>query len=420
MESVGFDSDLTIIGAGPAGSLAAHEAIYRKSGLKVYVFEEHLKEGLPVHCSGLISLKRFKKLGRDFKKNRRKFVLNNIRRSKFIGPDCNSFEIDRDQDSLAVMNRVALDHYLAGRAKKLGCEYYLGHSVRQIKLVENSWNLQIKHKKGIKTHRTRILISAEGTRAKLTGSVGLPTPNKNWLFPALQYEFDGVRNLEPDCVELYFGQKYAPGFFGWVIPISDESARIGVGFSKWFGGKTRLYINQFLRKHPLLKTRLRNAVKTRHYGGLIPVSGPINKTFFTNLMVVGDAAGQSKATTGGGVNIGGFCGRLAGNIARKIILDEVTHQKGCRDYEKMWKAHFEPNLSLMKLLRRMLTPLPDDSWNKIIRIARDTNMEGYLQNSDIDLHGIDLLKYSLTPRVFVRSLNLFPQAVTSLLRGLSI
>ncbi len=414
------DSDITIIGAGPAGSCAAWEALQGELEQPVSIIEEHHQIGEPVHCSGLIALDGLQKLKLSRREINRKICHNKIRRAKFISPNLTSVEIDRGSDSMGVVNRVSLDSILAERARRAGCDFYLGHRVTEIKYDKNHWILQIMKKNQSRIHRSKILISAEGTRARLSASIGLPTPDKNWLFPAIQYEFEGIQNLEPDCVELYFGRKYAPGFFGWVIPINDESARIGVAISRKFSRKTREFITRFFKKHPLLKPRLHNAIKTQHYGGLVPVSGPINKTFHTNLMVVGDAAGQSKATTGGGVNVGGFCGRLAGNIARKIIAGDIASRQGSRDYEKLWKAHFEPNLSLMKLLRRMMTPLPDETWNKIIHIAKDTDMGGHLQKSDIDLHGIDLLKYSLTPRVFVRGLNLFPQAATSLLRGLSI
>ncbi len=420
MKKTNIDSDITIIGAGPAGSCAAWEAKQGEIEKPVSIIEEHPQIGEPVHCSGLIALNGLQKLKLPIRDIEKKICYNKIRRAKFIAPNFKSIEIDRGSNSMGVVDRVSLDSILAERAREAGCDYYLGHRVAKIQFEKNHWKLHIKKKNQSTLLRSRILISAEGTRARLSASIGLPTPDKNWLFPAIQYEFEGVQNLETDCVELYFGRKYAPGFFGWVIPINDESARIGVAISRLFGRKTREFISRFLKKHPLLKPRIHNAIKTQQYGGLVPVSGPVNRTFHTNLMVVGDAAGQSKATTGGGVNIGGFCGRLAGITARKIIMDDFSSDNRCRNYEKLWKSYFEPNLSLMKLLRRMLTPLPDETWIKIIEIAKETDMQGFLKHTDIDLHAIGLLRYSLTPRVFIRSLNLFPQAATSLLRGLSV
>lgn len=410
-------SDISIIGAGPTGSLAAWESL--QNNIEVSIFEEHYKVGRPPHCSGLISLDGFRNLGVDLQKIKRNVGYNSIRRAKFVGPDSNSVEIDRGVEAMGVFDRVALDRYFARHAKQSGCDYRLGHKIRQIQFYGNNWNLYINHKKEKMLHRSKILITAEGIHAKLTSSIGLPSPDKNWCFPAIQNELDNVQDIESDCVELYFGQKYAPGFFGWLIPINENLTRLGIAVGWWGKGKTRFYMNRFLKKHPLLRKRLRKSKIVNSFGGFVPATGPVKKTYFKNFMTVGDAAGQSKATTGGGVNIGGYCGRLAGYMAHKIISGEFSATKGCREYQRRWQAKFEPDLSLMKLFRRMMTPLPDKAWNNIIQIAKETDISEHMKSTSIDQHGLGLLRYALTPRVFIKSLHLVPQTAVSLLRGLT-
>ena len=413
------DSDVVIIGAGPAGSLAAWEAVQNSSKVSVSIFEEHLQVGHPPHCSGLISLEGFQNLGLNLKIIKRDLGYNTIRRAKFFSPNFKSFEIDRSVEAMGVFDRVALDRYFARRAKESGCEYRLGCRIKQIQFDGSYWNLNINHKKKREIHRTKILISAEGIQATLTSSIGLPFPDKNWCFPAIQNEFEDVQDLESDCVELFFGQKYAPGFFGWLIPINSNAARLGIAVAPWCKGKTRLYMKHFLKKHPLLCERLRKSKITNSYGGFVPAAGLVRKTYDKNFMTVGDAAGQSKATTGGGVNIGGYCGRLAGLMAYKIISEEYSATTGCLEYQRRWQNRFEPDLSLMKLFRRMMTPLPDKTWNSIIQIAKETDIGEGLKTSSIDLHGLGLLKFALTPRVLIKSLHLIPHTAVSLLRGLA-
>ncbi|MFX1282307.1 MAG: geranylgeranyl reductase family protein [Promethearchaeota archaeon] len=412
MSSHKFNSDLVIVGAGPAGSCAAWESVQKRLGVSVSLFEEHPEIGKPLQCSGLVATDGLENLGLNLKK----VILNRILRAQFIAPDFSSFEVKRGHDSMVVINRVALDISLAERARGLGCEYHLGHRVNQIHFDDNGWILHIHHKSKKKIHKSKVLISAEGAHARLTRSIGLSTPNKNWLFPALQYEFDQIQDINSDCVELYFGRKYAPGFFGWVIPTYENSARIGIAVIPWFKGKQHLYLKRFLKKHPFLKKRLKNSKIINRNGGYVPVSGPVKTTYDKNFMVIGDAAGQTKATTGGGVNIGGFCGRLAGLTARRIIIEEVPSLKACRDYQNQWRALFEPNLSIMKLFRRILTPLPDKTWNEIIKIGRETEIRESLKTSQIDLHGTSLLKYALKPHVFMKGFHLLPQALSGFLR----
>jgi flavin-dependent dehydrogenase len=264
------------------------------------------------------------------------------------------------------------------------------------------------------------LINGEGIHARLAKSVGLPTSNPNWHMPSYQCDFSHVSDLESDCSELYFGQKYAPGFFGWVIPLKDDSARVGIAVGPWMKGNTRYLFNYFLRKHPGLKTRFRKANIDKSYGGMVPASGPISKTFFANYMVIGDAAGQTKATTGGGVNIGGYCGRLAGKYAKQIITGEISSEKGCKEYQLQWKAHFEPDLSLMKFFRRTISFLPDRGLDELFKIAKDIDIGKGLETSSIDLHGIGLLRYALKPNVVLRGGKIMPQLLVSFLKGVLI
>ncbi|MFX0205117.1 MAG: geranylgeranyl reductase family protein [Candidatus Hodarchaeota archaeon] len=418
MSSFNYDSDLVIVGAGPAGSCAAWESLRYKSGLSVSIFEEHRDIGSPLHCSGLVALDGIQELGINITKVGKRITYNKIKRARFIAPNLGSFEIKRVNDLMVVIDRLALDNYLADRAREMGCEYHLGHRVNHIHFDTSSWIIHINYAKTKKTHRSKVLISAEGVHARLSNAVGLPTPNKNWLFPARQCELEQLQDIETDCVELYFGRKYAPGFFGWLIPIDENSVRLGIAVQRKFKSKLRLFFNRFLRKHPFLKDRLRKGKITNTYGGYVPAAGPVKRTYSDRFMVVGDAAGQTKATTGGGVNIGGYCGRLAGLMARKIILGEVNADNGCREYQLKWKANFEPDLTLMKLFRRMMTPLPDKTWNSLIQIAGETELGESMKSSSVDLHGLSLVKYALTPRVFIKSLPLVPQTAAGFLKGL--
>jgi geranylgeranyl reductase family protein len=418
MSSLNYDSDLAIVGAGPAGSCAAWESLKHNSDLSVSIFEEHRNIGSPLHCSGLVALDGIQELGVNVTEVGEKITYNKIKRARFIAPNLGSFEITRAKDSMVVLDRLALDNFLADRARSIGCEYHLGHRVNQIHFDTNGWTLRINYGKRKKTHRSKVLISAEGGHARLSNTVGLPAPNKNWLFPARQCELEKLQDIETDCVELYFGRKYAPGFFGWLIPINENSVRLGIAAQGKFKGKLRLFFNQFLKKHPFLKDRLNKGKITNTYGGYVPASGPVKRTYNKRFMVVGDAAGQTKATTGGGVNIGGYCGRLAGLMAQKIILGEINADNGCREYQLKWKANFEPDLTLMKLFRRMMTPLPDKAWNTLIQIAEETELGESMKSSSVDLHGSSLVKYALTPRVFIKSLPLIPQTAAGFLKGI--
>jgi flavin-dependent dehydrogenase len=348
---------------------------------------------------------------------KRKIGFNFIERAKFVSPLNHSFEIDRGSQAMIVIDRAKLDQFLATQATEKGCNIHTNHKVKKIERKKGRWFLLIENDERTFTHSTNFLINAEGIHAHLARSNGFPIPNKNWLFPAFQADIEDVSDLEANCSELFFGNRYAPGFFGWVIPLNEESARVGIAVSPWTKGKIRQFFYRFLHKHPALKERFRKRKIIKKFGGIIPASGPISCSYNHDYMVVGDAAGQSKATTGGGVNIGGFCGRLAGKYAAQIVKNELSSHRGCLEYERQWKAYFEPNLSIMKYLRRSISFLTDEAWNDIIKIGKETFISDIMRKSDIDLHGTKLLRYSIQPHVLRRSIHLFPQFGRSFLNG---
>ncbi len=409
--------EIAIIGAGPSGSLAGQQATSETSESSIAIFEEHNQIGKPSHCSGLIALDGLLDLGLKQSFIRKNLVENEVKKARFYAPNNTYFQINRKRDSLVVLNRPNFDKYLATCSENLGSTYFMGHSVKQISFHQNKWKLLIKHGKKLKTFSCDILISAEGSRARLVRSIGLQGTNNKWLFPAIQFDLSNVVDFESDCSELYFGTDIAPGFFGWFIPLNEESARIGVAISPIHSGKTRSYLKKFLQKHALMKIRTKKAKLVNSYGGFVPASGPIKKTYSHQFMVVGDAAGQTKATTGGGVNIGGFCGRLAGKYASKILSGDLTAFQGCREYQNQWRSYFEPDLSIMKYLRRSMSYLPDNIWNDVIQIAKDTQIGTYLETTSIDLHGEGLIRYSLNPKILGNGLKISPHLLLSFVRG---
>lgn len=404
-----MDSDLAIIGGGPNGSLSAIMAASGTPDLQINVFEEHPEVGSPEHCSGLVAESGLKKLGLNIQKSKSSLVTNKIRKALFYSSNFSKFEIKRKNDTMLLLDRKNFDRYLAQIAKANGVNYNLNSQVIDTKYKEDHWKIKIKTGKDIYYHKTRTFISAEGIKPKVLAKLGYTIPNKNWIFPAVQKILRSSHEFPIDSSSLFFSRKYAPGFFSWVIPINDETIKIGVGIHPRYRGNTRTHIGKFikdLRETGKISTKYK-VLKT--YGGFIPVTGPIPKTYGNNFMVTGDSAGLTKATTGGGVNLGGISALIAGEQVKKIHLEGKSSKKMCREYEERWKAMLYPDIYFMKILRRLLTPLNDDLWIRIIQLANDLNFGEKMENEDIDLHGLSLFKFALNPNNILKSINLIPK-----------
>ncbi|MFX0085615.1 MAG: geranylgeranyl reductase family protein [Candidatus Hodarchaeota archaeon] len=414
--------DIAIIGGGPCGSLAAISALSHDKSNIVKIFEKRKKSGYPPHCSGLIGIEGLKTL-QHCHTIARKTSYNRIRHAKFISPSGKTIIISRRRSELFVLDRPRLDSYLAKRAQKLGAILQYQNSVKKIQLtIGSQWKLHYSFQRKLSSQiKSKIIISAEGHHPKISLQAGLPSPARNWYLPAIQYDLDNVSISDKEMVELYFSSKIAPGFFAWMIPLNENQARFGLAIHPYLSQGARRYLNYVIKKHPILSPKLKNGVILNSWGGFVPASGPISRTFSDGFLVVGDAAGQSKATTGGGFNIGGYCGLIAGRIASESIQRSDYSKKFLKRYQQLWRSKFEPDLSLMKLFRRALSFLRDKTLDDLFDIAIQTDLANSMHKvRDIDLHGFDILKYSLSPKVIIRGLQHSPDILISLFHGLLV
>ena len=83
--------------------------------------------------------------------------------------------------------------------------------------------------------------------------------------------------------------------------------------------------------------------------GLIPVSGPLKNTTTNNIIAVGDAAGHTIPTIGGGIPTGLICGRIAG----KAIAAHIFEGEPIKKFEETWKKEIGETLQNSLRIRRM-------------------------------------------------------------------
>lgn len=221
--------------------------------------------------------------------------------------------------------------------------------------------LKVNQEKRETSFETKVIIDAEGARGKIVRQAGL-TPISEGIIPGVQIEASNVQ-CNPDQVEMFFGNKVAPGFFAWIIPTGENTARIGIGAHR----HALRYLKEFIKKHPIASQRLSDAVPIKQYGGRMIVSGPIPKTYTDGFLVVGDAAGQVKPTTCGGVVMGGICAQIAGEVAAEAVIEEDLSSRKLRIYQKRWKKLLSREFRLMLLARKILNRMSDKNLDTLFK-----------------------------------------------------
>ncbi|MFX1483325.1 MAG: geranylgeranyl reductase family protein [Promethearchaeota archaeon] len=388
-----MNHDAIVVGGGPAGLLAASKIA--EGGHKVVVLEEHPEIGKPDHCAGLLSAPGLKSLSfvpPD------EVVQNTVSGAMIYAPSGHSILIERGQREAFVIDRQAFDSWLAQEAISNGTALETNCKVLGISNQEGGLRTVLTKRKRF---QAPIVVIAEGFRSVLTDSVGLSTVPKNSRYPAYQYEMRGVK-MEQDLVEMFYGRRVAPGFFAWIIPLGEGRARVGLASKN----RSKIRLDAIMKHHPIISEKLKNAVIERSMGGTVIVGKPIPRISTNGVVVVGDAAGIVKATTGGGVIIGGLSAIEAGKVVNKALSEGDWSAKSLSRYDRIFKRLFLRELETMYLAQKALSSLTDKGLDLVIRDAREIGLLDIVKaEGDMDMQGRVIRKLLSDPRMLLVGLK---------------
>ncbi len=349
------DYDVIVVGAGPAGGMAALTAA--QLGLRTALVEEHAEVGVPTHCSGKLQLHAFREFGLPDH-----LILNTLQAGAFYAPNGSAIRVRRAEPDSHVVDRAGLDRWLAGEAQRRGAELLLRTRLRSAERLNGL--LRVHGDRDGKTFAATapLLIDAEGARPVLPQTLGLRL-HRSWVM-GLQYQMAGVDVECEDCPEIYLGARTAPGFFGWLMPIGRDRARVGICIDPQRTGRAPVhYLERLIHDHPVASRRLRRSVVERKLAGPIPVLGSRRPSVIPGMMLVGDAAGQVKATSGGGIYFALIAGRLAAQGAHRHLGGD---HGALAWYERAWRRRFGRELNVTAFARLALNHLTDDELNAVV------------------------------------------------------
>jgi geranylgeranyl reductase family protein len=401
--------DVIVVGGGPAGGMAARTAA--RIGLRTLLLEEHSKIGAPAHCSGKLSLHAFREF--DLPSSLARTAL---RAASLYAPDGRVARVRRKEIDSYVVDRDRFDRWLAERAAEAGCEIMLGVRARRASRVDGAVVVDAERRGSTLTLRAAVVIDAEGARTLLPASLGI-TPRRA-LIHGLQYEMEGLRLESDDEPELYFGREWAPGFFAWIMPLGPSAGRVGVCIDPRITRRPPVYyLERLMAEHPVTARRVRGARLVRKLVGRIPILGGPAPSYGPGFFIVGDAAGQVKATSGGGIYFSLVAGRLAAEAAVAMAAGDLG---AGRRYEEGWKRRFGRELTFTTAVRKMLNALPDPDLSRLIGAIGANPL---LQRT-IEEHGDTQYQSRLLRPVIGQALRswrevgLAPAVLRALIRGL--
>jgi digeranylgeranylglycerophospholipid reductase len=357
--------DVVIIGGGPVGSEAACRL--SRSGRRVIVLEKKAHLEGPVCCTGIVS----RECGETFTFGS-DVILRKVNSARVFSPSGRTIGLRREETQAYVLDRAALNREMACRARESGAEYISNCEV-------------IKIDPGIE-HVTVTASSGSGSADYFARSAlvagGFNPKSGEWPLSSGKCDFAAGAQAEvdiADCeeVEVYFGKKFAPGFFAWLVPASEGKALAGLVAYRQAG----IHLRDFLL-HLYSIGKIRTA-DVRILTRPLPFDH-ISKTYGRRTLVAGAAAGQVKPLTGGGIYYGMLCADIAASTLDEALDEDDLSAKRLSVYESSWKELLGREMRSSYRGHRLLRYLSDAGTDRIFEIAQSRGIfDSLLEMKDV-------------------------------------
>ena len=345
--------DIIVVGAGPAGSMAARFAA--EQGVSVLMLEKDRDVGYPVRCGEAIS-----KAGvEEFIPSNEIWIKAHINKFSLNAPDGTEVIIEF-QDSGYMLERRIFDYELAKTASKAGAEILTRAYVNGLIFDDNKVaGVKYEFRGEQKEVRAKVVIAADGVESRVGRWAGLKTHvDFRDMECCTQITASNI-TVDPEALYFYFGKNVAPNGYFWVFPKGPDIANIGLGVGGMVGKqKSALsFLNDFMENH------YPNASVLTSIAGGVPCSITLEKISAPGLILVGDAARQVNPLSGGGI----ASGMIGGSIGGKIAGESVKNNKPdlVLTYDKAWRERLGQRHELFNNIKNGIYNFSDEKFNKI-------------------------------------------------------
>jgi flavin-dependent dehydrogenase len=271
-----------------------------------------------------------------------------------------------------VVDRQSFDRRCAEIATDAGAKIFTGsHLTRAIIRPEG---VEARFLREARTEKCSadLIVGADGYKSRVSEIANLPPARER--VKGIQVDLDVKES--GDELDVYVGSKVAPGFFAWRIPCGDF-VRVGVCISQGNG-----IPSQYLRSL-LKRLELDDAAVIERISGVIPIGFP-SRTYANRTLLVGDAAGQAKPLSGGGLYTGMTAAHIAAEVAVAALKEGDLSADRLSEYQRKWREEIGRELERGYLIRRAYLRLSDKRLEALGRTLDRPEVKEVLSTGDID------------------------------------
>ncbi len=360
-------SRVAIIGAGMSGLLLARKL--RESAIDVTVYDQKRALGHPVRASSILSLNGLAALGIDHTK-----IPANELKGAIIHADGKSMEIRSKKTMAYSMDRHELNEMLKEECLDTGANVEIGRRIEANDLDTMS--------------RNSIIVGADGFNSVVARHYDFRGSAEHVLTYRAEYL---AQQEDTSMVELFFDRRIMPGFFGWIAPEPKGVVELGIGVGEGHGNSKAAY-DKFVKIYRV-REFLASAKLKDQGASVIPIG--FRKRFADNekeVLLVGDAAGQVKATTGGGIIFGGSGALIAADVIKRHIKGGAS----LVEYERLWKKKHLTDMRMHNVVRGIYSALDARQIASFMRLMKAMKIDKFLGGyGDMDRPSVVLKRFFL-------------------------
>lgn len=294
--------DLVVVGGGPSGATAAHDAA--RQGLRVLLLD---RAGRIKPCGGAIPPRAVK----DFEIPP-EMIVARVYSARIISPSEREVDMPVDGSYVGMVDRGPFDEWLRVRAAEAGAERRTGTYEAITRDGQGTALVNFKEKDGgTSVVRARCVIGADGALSKVARDTVRGAEKMPYVFAyheIIKSPEPGEARFGADRCDVYYQGKLSPDFYAWVFPHGDTTS-IGTGsMHKGFSLKGSV---AELRE----STGLDRCETIRREGAPIPLKPLKRWDNGKDVVLAGDAAGVVAPASGEGIYYAMLGGRLAADAA---------------------------------------------------------------------------------------------------------
>jgi digeranylgeranylglycerophospholipid reductase len=274
-----------------------------------------------------------------------------------------------------IVDKGAFNQALAAQATAAGAQLYTSARAHDLVVDDAGAHLQasVPGEPHMRFHAP-VVVLACGVQYQLTKQLGLGMP---------QEFLQGVQAEVPwslaECTEVHLNKEFTREAFAWVVPLHNGHTRVGLMASRDARRGLRRFLDHlapqwcehediYLASKPIAQT-------------------PLRRSYAERVLVIGEAAGQVKATTGGGIYYGLLAARLAAETIHKAFAADSFSAAELLAYERGWRALLADELSLGLSFRKLYSWLGDRQMDSLLHYITRNGLKDLIRcEANFDWH----------------------------------